>query len=335
MNAPNGGRLGGQERRRRFREGGQGRQADDVMQVRSPEEKGERGRHDMARVNRVIELLEQGQPVYYVTQRELSFDQGVAMAQTWADYIRVDLEHGAFNLTALGEFMRGLVAGGPTRSGHRTPTVVAELPTDGTDEMVMRANAWMIKQVLAQGVHGILLCHTESPGAVRVLVESSRFSFQKLAVAKTGQGRRGHGGQETAAPIWGISPQEYLLRADVWPLNPQGEIILGVKVENLRGLSRVEEVLAVPGIAFSEWGPGDMGMALGYPQQHDPPYPPEMLKIRERVKQACLANGLYFLNQVSAADIIDMIDEGVMILKALTPEVAEMGRQYTKRTMPW
>jgi hypothetical protein len=38
MKAPNGGQRRGQERRRRFREGGQGRQADHVRQVRSPEE---------------------------------------------------------------------------------------------------------------------------------------------------------------------------------------------------------------------------------------------------------------------------------------------------------
>src|SRR5919204_4290269 len=110
------------------------------------------------RINKAIELLSQGQPVYYVSTKELTDENGMRMAQTWADMIRVDFEHDPFDMRALGEFMRGLVAGGPTASGHRTPTVIAELPTDGTDEAVMRANAWMIKQVLAQGVQGILLC---------------------------------------------------------------------------------------------------------------------------------------------------------------------------------
>ena len=44
--------------------------------------------------------------------------------------------------------------------------VIVTLPTDGTNEAVMRANAWMVKQVLATGVHGILLCHADDPGAV-------------------------------------------------------------------------------------------------------------------------------------------------------------------------
>jgi len=288
------------------------------------------------RINKAIELLESGQPVYYTSTRELTYENGVKMAKTWADYIRLDLEHGPFNMNALGEFMKGLVAGGPTKSGHRTPAVIAEIPTDGTDETVMRCNAWMIKQVFAQGVHGILLCHVEHPGAVKVLVESSRYSFQKAGVGNVlGQGRRGHGGQESAAKIWGISEGEYLQRADVWPLNPKGEILLGLKIENLRAFENVEETLAVPGIAFAEWGPGDMGMALGYPEQHDPPYPEEMIRIRKKVKNLCFANKLYFLNQVEKDDLEAMIDEGVMICKPPSEEVADIGRKYTKRSMPW
>ena len=151
-------------------------------------------------INRAAESLARGLPVFYVSTRELSHSNGLALAHTWADLIRIDFEHEAFDMSALGEFMRGLVAGGPTASGHRTPAVIAELPTDGTDEAVMRANSWMVKQVLAQGVHGILLCHAETPGAARVLVEAARYSFQEIGPgAQLGKGRRGNGGQTKAA----------------------------------------------------------------------------------------------------------------------------------------
>ena len=105
----------------------------------------------MPRVNRAIELLEQGQPLYYTGAGELTYENGVEMAQTWADYLMVEMEHYAFNIPGLSAFMRGLIAGGPTRSGHRTPTVIATLPTDGTSEEVMRANAWMVKHLLTAG----------------------------------------------------------------------------------------------------------------------------------------------------------------------------------------
>ena len=107
---------------------------------------------------------------------------------------------------ALDAFMKGLAASGPTKSGHHTPAIITTLPTDGTDEHVMRANAWMVKQVLARGVHGILLCHAETPGAVKVFVESARYPFQTIGVGEgLDVGRRGAGGQGGAASIWGIS----------------------------------------------------------------------------------------------------------------------------------
>src|SRR5712692_8436634 len=138
----------------------------------------------MARVNRVIELLEQDQPVYYTGAEARGFEGGVAAAKTWADYITYEMEHGVFDIRELSEFMRGLVAGGPTKSGHRTPTVICTLPMNGVDENVVNANAWMIKQVLATGVHGILLCHAETPGAVKAFVEHTRYPFNRVGVGE-------------------------------------------------------------------------------------------------------------------------------------------------------
>jgi 4-hydroxy-2-oxoheptanedioate aldolase len=290
----------------------------------------------MKRINKAIELLEQGQPVYYTGTRELTFQNGVLMAQTWADYIRLDLEHGPFDMTGLGSFMQGLIQGGPTKSGHRTPAVIAELPTDGSSEEVVRTNSWMIKQVLAQGAHGILLCHAETSGGVKALVESTRYSFNKLGVGNgLDQGRRGHGGEESAAEVWGVTVEEYLQKADVWPLNPIGELLLGIKIENTRALENAEATTKVPGIAFAEWGPGDMGMAMGYPQQHDPPYPQEMLEAQSRVKEACQEANIFFLNQANEEDVTELIEEGVMIVRALNEEVAKKGRIHSKRNMPW
>lgn len=291
----------------------------------------------MARANRAVELLTQGQPVYYTGAESTGFDAGREMAGTWADFIMYELEHAPLNLPALAEFMRGLVAGGPTRSGHRTPPVIVTLPTDGTSEAVVRANAWMIKHILACGAHGLLLCHAETPGAVKAFVEAARYPFQTIGVgAGLDQGRRGSGGQTRAADIWGLSWQEYCQRADPWPLNPDGELMLGLKIENKRALANVEASLAVPGLTFAEWGPGDMGMSFGYIDQHDEPYPPEMQAARARVLAACQANGIAFLNTVHPEDVAERIAEGVRVGSGPRgQEAAEVGRRHTGRTMPW
>lgn len=291
----------------------------------------------MPRVNRVIELLEQGQPVYYTGAAGRDYEGGKQSAGTWADFVNYDMEHGPFDVVGLREFMRGLVDAGKTRSGHRTPAVIVTLPMDAINEAVMRANSWVIKQLLASGVHGLLLCHAESPDAVRAFVECCRYPFNTIGVGKGLQvGRRGGGGQQHAAQVWGLSTPEYLKKADPWPLNPEGELFLGLKIENVRALSNVEATLRVPGIAFAEWGPGDMGMSLGHPDQHDPPYPPEMIDARSRVLSACKANNIRFLNAASPNDVIEQIGDGAMVLASGRggEEAARIGRAHTKRTMP-
>ena len=286
----------------------------------------------MPRINKAIELLEQGQPIYYTGIREVSFEAGVEAAQTWADYINVEMEHGIFDISALDAFMRGLVEGGPTKSGHRTPGVIITLPTNGSSENVIRANAWMFSQALNRGVHGILLCHAEDPKAIKAFVESVRYPFHTIGVGEgLDDGRRGNGGQGSAAAIWGISAQEYMEKADVWPLNPKGEILLGLKIENKRALANAEENAKVPGIAFAEWGPGDMGMSLGYVGERDHE---KMLEVRERIFSACKAAGIAFLNGVRPDNVKEIIDEGVMIGSG-GEEAADIGRKYTKRSMPW
>ena len=74
----------------------------------------------MKRVNKCVELLAQGQPIYYTSVEDRGYEGGRAAARTWADYIAYEMEHGPYDVTRLLEFMRGLVDGGPTASGHRT-----------------------------------------------------------------------------------------------------------------------------------------------------------------------------------------------------------------------
>src|SRR5580692_6109611 len=182
------------------------------------------------RINRAIQLLQQDQAIYYTGAHSghvLTHAQGREDAGTWADYINVGMEHGSFDMAGLTDYMRGLVDGGPTRSGHRTPTVIVEAPVNGTDEANVRFNAWQFRQILARGVHGILLCQAETADAVREFVRGCRFPHHRAGVDVLGTGTRGRGSEPTAAPIWGLSQEEYFKLAEPWPLNPHGELLLG------------------------------------------------------------------------------------------------------------
>jgi len=289
------------------------------------------------RINRAVELLGEGQPIYYTGSHSGTtgnFEQGKLDAQTYADYISYDMEHAPYDVKGLSEYMQGLAAGGPTKSGHRTPAVIVNVPVNGTDEATVRANAWMFAQVLATGVHGILLCHADTPGAVRAFIEAVRLPIHKQGVGQgVSEGRRGVHGAETAARIWGVSQDEYLNKADAWPLNPDGELLFGLKLEDKYALENAEQNLKIPGIAFAEWGPGDMALSLGV-RGPNAERNPLMQAARARVFAATKANKVFFLNSMNPMNVIDMIKEGVMVGPA-NQQAAEIGRKFTKRQMPW
>lgn len=283
------------------------------------------------RINKAIELLEQDQPIYYAQVNGGGYEEGRELADTWADYITYNLEHSPFDMTALRAFMQGLVDGGPTPSGHRTPTVIVVLPVGGLDGDVMWANYWMVEQVLGSGAHGVLLVHARSPDAARTLVQAARYPHAPPAEG-IGEGLRGSGGQGFAARIWGVSSSEYQRLADPWPLNPDGEILLGLKIEDRHAVENAEELTQVPGIGFAEWGPGDMSMSFNVDRSDDPQV---LIDARARVLAATNQAGIPFLNTMNENNVEAMIDEGVMIGAGAGAEVADRGRRYTGRQMPW
>ena len=290
------------------------------------------------RINRAIELLEQNQTIYYDgghTGHVLTYEQGLKDAHIWADYINVGMEHGSFDMAGLDQYIQGLIDGGPTKSGHRTPAVIIETPVEGSSEEIIRFNAWQFRMILARGVHGILLCQAETPDAVRAFIESCRYPINMTGVGRgLERGTRGTGSQPTSAPVWGVDPDTYVDKAEPWPLNPEGELLLGVKIETVRALSNCELSLAVPGLGFAEWGPGDLHMSFGIKRDPSKPMDPRLLEARDRVKAACEANNLAFLEGATPEDITEKIDEGVRIIAGHREDTAEIGRAHSKRTMP-
>jgi 4-hydroxy-2-oxoheptanedioate aldolase len=243
------------------------------------------------------------------------------------------MEHGAFDMAGLAEYMRGMADAGPTRSGHRTPAVIVEAPVNGTDAANVRFNAWQFRQILGRGVHGILLCQAATADAVRAFVEACRYPHHLAGVdpalpspearlqgavrppAKDGLlgiGTRGRGSETTAAPAWGLPPDDYMNRSDPWPLNPNG----------------------VPGLGFAEMGPGDLSLSLGSVKLLRDPYPPVMQAARDKVFAACRRNRIAFLEGCTPENIIPRLDEGVRVIAGHSEATAQRGRTHQNRQMP-
>jgi 4-hydroxy-2-oxoheptanedioate aldolase len=232
--------------------------------------------------------------------------------------------------------------------------VIVEAPVNGTEAATVRHNAWQFRQILGRGVHGVLLCQAESADAVRAFVESCRYPHRTEGVdpslpssldrmrgargtarpGRLGIGTRGRGSEKSAAPVWGISEQDYFRRCDPWPLNPEGELLLGVKIESPEGVAQCEEILSIPGLGFAEMGPGDLGLALGYTTLQLTPYPPEMQEARDRIFAACRRNRIGFLEACTPGNVAARIDEGVRVIAGGQEETARTGRVHQRRSMP-
>ncbi len=286
------------------------------------------------RINKAIELIEMGEPVYYFQFPGGGYEEGKSLSQTWADAIGYNVEQAPFNALQFKEFMQGLIDGGPTPSGHRTPTVIVTLPVGGIDEATVRANYWMVEQVLAAGAHGILMVHMRTEGAARALVQASRYPLAPKTPG-IGEGLRGSGGQGLAAQMWGITSQEYLRIADPWPLNPAGELLIGFKPEDKEALAVIDKTMAVPGIGIVEWGPADMMMSFGLVRGPGVPYSQEVMDARERILAVARQNNVVFSEVSTNADnVIERVDNGIMFHFA-NEEAARVGREHTNRVMPY
>ena len=308
------------------------------------------------RVNKAIELWEDKHPVFYISYVPSGlgdgYEMGKAMAKTWADAINYECEQGAFDIPNLRNFMQGLVDGGPTRSGHRTPMVFVSAPVLGLDETYVRCNSWVLQQIMAAGVHAIDLCHARDPKAVEAAIAALRYPVDYPGVPKQRlEGLRGNGSEEFASHIWGITGNKYMYLADFWPLNPRGELAFGVKIEDKYAHANVDKTLAVPGVCFAEWGPGDtvlsvLGLAA-YPED-TPPRPgsdgtaatsishndPVTERLRQGVMAACLAHGVQPLNMSHNRDPIGAYKEGNRIFGASDEQTTLTLREYTGRKMP-
>ena len=281
----------------------------------------------LGHVNRAISALEQRQPVFStMVLGGAGYEEGKNLANTKADFVTYEMEHGTFDIGALRNFIRGLMENTPKSAAH-VPVIVT-LPVLGTDAQTMKANAWVIRQVLATGASGILLAQAESPEAVRIFVESTRYPFAPGAGAK--MDRRGFHSEDFAMKAWGTSRKDYLEKADPWPLNPQGDILLGIKIESPLAAQRAEELLSIPGIAFMEWGPGDTSFFLlpkPYERTRDELLKnPQLLEARERSLAAAKKHNVVIMTVCSAETIADYIRDGVKACYAFDDRTIEAGR---------
>jgi len=222
-----------------------------------------------ARLNRMIELWEQGKPAIGAFARFRDGDAAIYYSQSQLDFVIFDMEHGAADFTQYKTFLQFMVDKAQLlKKGNLQPNVtpLARIPSNGSEK-----NQWVVKQALDAGAFGLMSPHIRNVEEARALVANSRYPQKIGAPDNTPPGERGVS-PGYAARYWGIPVPEYFERADAWPLDPKGEIAVIAMIESAEGVKNIRQILTeVKGISAIFIGPNDLSTSLGYPGQMDHP----------------------------------------------------------------
>lgn len=238
-------------------------------------------------LNPAIDKLAHGQPMIGGQTDDMSLQNCRAMARFDFDYEYVDMEHGPLNLDALAYCIAASVdKAAALKKGNAQPKVAifARFPPYGRD---LQANDWIVKQALDMGLMGIIFNGVDNKEQMTQLIRFMRYPQAETSKYPNPPGLRGYS-PANAAFAWGVSTAEYLRHADVWPLNPDGDLLAVAMIETAEGLKNVNEIAAVPGVGAIFLGVGgDLHQYLGVAQDS-----PQLEAARQTILAACKAHNV-------------------------------------------
>lgn len=213
------------------------------------------------RINPYIALVESGKPAFGVFSSNVSLRAGAGIAGSGLDFVIVDMEHSPFDPTRLESYLVGMTSKEDVlKNGLKVRTApFVRVPAAGREQL-----QFILKQVLDLGPLGVVVPHVDTAEDARAMVQACRFPQLKGVPDYEPQGKRGVG-YGWAARQWGLSGGEYAQRADLWPLDPKGELVLWVMIESEPAVENIRAIAAVPGIGGLFIGPSDLAFSLGVP----------------------------------------------------------------------
>ena len=241
---------------------------------------------EIPRLNGVIRALEQGQSTFTAFS-PAEVNSALSMSTSKYDGVVFEMEHNFWDGRALRDcFQYMLNRRQIVDSGSLAPPVtpLVRIPPNGSE-----MNQWCAKQVLDIGAYGVVWPHVSTVEEARNAVAACRYPRARSAPRFEPAGQRGDG-PKYAPGYWGLTQQEYYQRADVWPLDPKGEILVGIMCEEVKAIANLPKILKeVPGIGFVLIGEGDLSQELGIPRQYDHP---SLLSAIEEILAICKAHNV-------------------------------------------
>lgn len=235
-----------------------------------------------AHLNPAIAKLASGKAIYGVLTQDLSRENARAMGRRETDFIFIDMEHSPLNLDALAGFVAASNDKAYTIKHGAQPrsAIIVRMPAYASENA-----SWQVKQALDIGVMGFVFNTVETKEQAEAAVKSMRYPPWK-AFPNTHKGPEGIRGWSPGGAVWawGLDTEEYRRRADVWPLNPDGDLMAIMIIETQTGVRNVDAIAQVPGVtALSAAAGGDLSASYGVPATS-----PEVEAARQAILQSCL-----------------------------------------------
>jgi 4-hydroxy-2-oxoheptanedioate aldolase len=168
-----------------------------------------------------------------------------AAARETLGYKMADFQYSSSSAEAFTPYLDELIKSGGSARTHAFIEKVSIFHRDPA------ASTQRIQAQLNNGHVGIMMEAVESAQEIKDGIAAMRFRSKGGTRAETGIAR--------AAAYWGMSEAEYREKADVWPLNPNGELIVWAIVESREGIAKVREIAATPGLGVLWAGAGTLG----------------------------------------------------------------------------
>jgi 4-hydroxy-2-oxoheptanedioate aldolase len=262
-------------------------------------------------LNPAIEKLAAGKPMIGTQTDDMSLQNCHALARLDFDYVYVDMEHGPLNLDGLAFCVAAMVDKAEAlKKGNPQPKVAlfARFPPYGRN---VESNDWIAKQALDMGLMGVIFNGVDNKEQATRLVRYMRYPQQKMSKYQQPPGLRGYS-PGNAVFAWGVSAAEYERRADVWPLNPEGDLLVIPMIETLEGLKNANEIAAVPGVGAIFIGAGgDLHQWLGVPANS-----PEVESARQSILEACKAHNVACgITATTKAEVDKRLKEGWKMIR--------------------
>ena len=261
------------------------------------------------RLNGVIGALEKGLPAL-TSFSPPDVASAIAFSTSNYDGVVFEMEHNPWDTRMLRDCMQYMLSRRQiAESGSIAPAVtpMVRIPTNGAEK-----GQWHAKQALDLGIYGIVWPHISTVEEAYNAVAACRFPRLPDAPRYEPQGIRGDGPTQ-AVRYWGLGQPEYYAKADVWPLDPDGEIFVILMMEDTKGIENLPDILKnVPGIGAILIGEGDLSQELGHPRQYEHPV---VLEAMAEVVKVCGEHGVPVGHpHVNAANAERIIGEGYRFL---------------------